>query len=53
MEKIKPHHLFRHEGCCYVINIEGMFAGIIDETAAGVLEMISDTKTASNVQADS
>lgn len=46
MEKIKPHHLFHHEGCYYVINIEGMFAGIIDETAAGVLEMISADSTA-------
>lgn len=38
---IKPYHLFQHQGNWHVINVEGMFANIIDEAAASVLEMIT------------
>ncbi len=38
---IKPFHLFDHQGSWYIINIEEMSAGTIDETTAGILASIT------------
>ncbi len=35
---IKPYHMFCHRGSWYVINIEGMLAGSIDDATAAVLD---------------
>lgn len=38
---IKPYHLFNHQGSWYVINVQEMSAGIIDEATARRLETIN------------
>lgn len=38
---IKPYYLFNEQGKWYVINVEGMFAGTLDETTAGALAAIT------------
>jgi len=43
---IKPYHLFNHQGRCFVINIEGMFAGTIGKKTAGALKIINAESTA-------